>query len=146
MLIKIFDSLRLCQGIIKGQFFCRKTERFTFFISSGNIISKFQEFLNYFFIGKHTVEVLIHSSLNDFRKFFRSDNICSSIYRNLLSNQFFQYFYSQIFFFHTGYFFKKFWIKKRKSFLYIRKKIDDSIAFDTLFQQLINTGIYFIKG
>lgn len=119
MLIKIFDRLRLCQGIIKGQFFCRKAKRFTFFISCGNITSKLQEFLNYFFIGKHTVEVLIHSSLNDFRKFLRSDNICSSIYRNLLSDKFFQYFYSQILFFHTGYFFKKLWIKKRKSFLNI---------------------------
>ena len=56
------------------------------------VIKDEQEITKDYFINVAQAEGLINLDLNDFRKFFLSDNICSSIYRNLLSNQFFQYF------------------------------------------------------
>lgn len=112
MLIKILDSLRLCQSIIKCKFFICQTKLISFFITSSYITCKFQKLLDYFLIGKHSIKILIHCSLENFREFFRSDKICLTIDRNLFCNKLFQYLYRKILFFHIPYFFEEFWIEE----------------------------------
>ena len=61
---------------------------------------------------------------------------------HLLGNQFAQYLYGEVFLFHPRHLCKEFRVEERKLFLYIRKEVDDLVAFDTLFQQFVDAPVY----
>ena len=101
--------------------------------------------MNDFLIGQHSVQITVHSTLNDFRKFLGFDDVCSTVNRYLLSNQFFQEFDCKILLLHVCHFFKKLWIEQRKLSLDIGEEVDNTFALDAVLQKLVNALIYFRK-
>ena len=141
--VKILDCLRFRECIVECQFISCKTELFALFVGFCQLFCEFQHFCNDFFIGEHTIQICVNSSLHDLAELFGLHHIRSTINRYLFCYQFFQQLDCQVLLFHSADFFKEFRIKQREFLLHIREQVNDTLALDTLLQKLIDTSVHF---
>ena len=102
--------------------------------------------MNDFFIGEHPVEIPVHGALDNLRKLFRFHHIGAPINGHLLCNQFFQQLDCQVLLLHVGDFFEELRVEQRKFCTNGGKQIDNTLAFDAVFQQFIDPLVDLRQG
>ena len=108
-----------------------------------DLLCKVEHLLYYFLIGKHSVEIAVHSTLHDFTEFFRFYEVSTLIDMHLFCNQTFQQLNGKVLFLHLRDFLQEFRIKQREILFLVREKVDNAITLDTLLQKLIDFSIDF---
>ena len=143
VLIEILDCLRFCQCIIERQLIGCQPKLVTFLLSRCDLLCQIKELLNDFFICKHTVQITVHSALDDLAEFLRLDHIGATVNLHLLSYQLLQQFNREVFLLHLRDFLKELRIKQRELLRHIRKQIDDAFALHALTEECIYSRIHF---
>lgn len=81
--VKILDCLWFRKCIVECQLISCKAELFALFVGFCQLFCEFQHFCNDFFIGKHTIQICVDSSLHDLAELFGLNHIRSTINRYL---------------------------------------------------------------
>ena len=87
ILIEVLNCLRLRQRIIKCQFISSQSKLVSLFMSCRNLFCQIQQFFNNLFIGQHSIQIRIHSTLYNFTEFLRFYHICMTVNLHLFRNQ-----------------------------------------------------------
>ena len=143
VLVEILDRLGLRQCVIECKLVSGQTKFLSLLACCGYILCQLHQFLNDLFICQHTVQICVHSPLDNLGEFFRLDDVCPAVNVNLLCNQLFQQFNGKILLFHFRHFFQEFRVEQRKFLVNIGEQIDNTVALDTMLQQLIDSGVHF---